>query len=161
VTQWDQVKLTQNPVAYVRRAMVNQAAKRYRRADRERRGLERLQNVVPSVTFDPDGDDVVDVRSVLEGLPPRRRACLVLRFAFDLSEREVAVTLGISVGTVKSQTSKAVRQFREAFGGPSSTPSSESGATGLTDATNGTGRSSGVRPRSSGATRWEKRSHAL
>jgi DNA-directed RNA polymerase specialized sigma24 family protein len=49
-------------------------------------------------------------------LPARRRACLVLRYAFDVPEAEVAQILGISVGTVKSQTSRAVQQFRRALG---------------------------------------------
>jgi len=59
---------------------------------------------------------VVDVRSALMRLPPRRRACLVLRHCFQLTEYEVAETLGVSVGTVKSQTSKAVAQFRQELG---------------------------------------------
>lgn len=127
-TQWHQVRLAEHPLAYVRRAMVIQAAKRYRRAARERLGMLRLQSLRPSAASDPDGDDVVDVRSVLEKLPPRRRACLVLRFGFDLSEREVAATLGISVGTVKSQTSKAVHQFRQVFGEPPAQRSNGPGA---------------------------------
>ena len=45
-------------------------------------------------------------------LPARRRACLVLRDYEDLSERETAALLGCSVGTVKSQTSRALNQLK-------------------------------------------------
>lgn len=110
--QWDQVSAANHPVAYLRQVMVNQAAARHKRAIRERLGLERLRDVVPHSSPAPDSDAVVDVQAVLRRIPPRRRACLVLRYAFDLSDREVAEMLGVSVGAVKSQTSKAAAQFR-------------------------------------------------
>lgn len=45
-------------------------------------------------------------------LPARQRACLVLRYYEELSERETAEALGCSVGTVKSQTSRALKRLR-------------------------------------------------
>jgi RNA polymerase sigma-70 factor (sigma-E family) len=114
--QWDQVSRADRPVAYVRRVMANQAAAHYQRRAQERQGLERLQDGLVDVTHDQDSAAVVDVQSALLRLPPRRRACLVLRFAFDLTEREVAAILGVSVGTVKSQTFKAAAQFRNEIG---------------------------------------------
>ena len=114
--QWNRVKGADYPVAYVRRILINQAAGHFRRQARERRGLEHLRIVSATHALTPDSATVLDVRSLLMRLPPRRRACLVLRYAFDLTEREVSATLGISVGTVKSQTSKAVAQFRREAG---------------------------------------------
>jgi RNA polymerase sigma-70 factor (sigma-E family) len=114
--QWDQVSRADRPVAYVRRMMVNQAAAHYQHRAREREGLERLQSGAVDHGHDQDSAAVVDVQSALLRLPPRRRACLVLRFAFDLTERDVATILGVSVGTVKSQTFKAAAQFRHEFG---------------------------------------------
>jgi DNA-directed RNA polymerase specialized sigma24 family protein len=63
---------------------------------------------------EPRGTDVpatVDVRAALRRLPLRRRECVVLRYAFDVPEREVAEILGISVGTVKSHTSRGAEQL--------------------------------------------------
>jgi RNA polymerase sigma-70 factor (sigma-E family) len=113
---WDQVKAVEHPLAYVRGIMVNQASRHFRRRARESRLLDRLKIGTTETTREPDGAAVVDVRSALLRLPPRRRACLVLRHAFQLTESEVADTLGISIGTVKSQTAKAAAQFRREIG---------------------------------------------
>ena len=48
----------------------------------------------------------------LARLPQRKRACVVLRYYLDLSEADTAAALGISVGTVKSQTSRALAALR-------------------------------------------------
>jgi RNA polymerase sigma-70 factor (sigma-E family) len=49
---------------------------------------------------------------LLEGLPPRRRAAVVLRLYLDLSVEETAEILGCSVGTVKSQTARGLDTLR-------------------------------------------------
>ena len=112
--QWDRIQEVDNVRAYVRRIMANLAATRIRSSARER---VRLAQVWPFETsVDPDLAVTVSVQVALAALPPGRRACVVLRHAFDLPEREVADILGLSVGTVKSQTSKAIKQLTVALG---------------------------------------------
>jgi RNA polymerase sigma-70 factor (sigma-E family) len=53
-----------------------------------------------------------DLLTLLATLPPRRRACLVLRFYCDLSVEQTAEILGIAVGTVKSQTARGLEMLR-------------------------------------------------
>ena len=49
----------------------------------------------------------------LAGLTAGQRSAVVLRFYDDLSERETAAAMGVSLGTVKSQTHLALRRLRE------------------------------------------------
>jgi DNA-directed RNA polymerase specialized sigma24 family protein len=48
----------------------------------------------------------------LQSLPHRRRQCVVLRYFVDLTVEETAQHLGITTGTVKSQTARALEQVR-------------------------------------------------
>jgi RNA polymerase sigma-70 factor (sigma-E family) len=107
---WDRVSAANDPAAYARGIVANLTRTWIRKQARARRGLRLLDL---SSGDDPDVPVVVDVRQALRRLPHRRRACVVLRYAFDLSEREVADALGISVGAVKSQTSRGARQLAE------------------------------------------------
>jgi RNA polymerase sigma-70 factor (sigma-E family) len=112
---WDRVSAAGDPAAYARGIVANLTRNWLRRQGRAWRGLQLLGRGLGGERSSPSPDvpAVVDVRSALKQLPYRRRACVVLRYAFDLPEREVADILGISVGTVKSQTSRGAKQLAD------------------------------------------------
>jgi RNA polymerase sigma-70 factor (sigma-E family) len=114
--QWDMVREADHPHAYMRRLVVNMAGSRIRRSVRDRRRLVLFHGDVDEVAPGSDTATVVDVRAALAQLPARRRACVVLRYGFDVSEQDVARILGVRPGTVKSQTSKGVAQLRHLIG---------------------------------------------
>jgi len=60
-------------------------------------------------------------------MPARKRACVVLRYYYGLSERETAETLGIAVGTVKSQSSRGLEELAAHLRGSHSAPGAERG----------------------------------
>ena len=116
---WDRVTAADDPLAYARGILVNVARNWNRRNGLEEHGT-RLLGLFrrEDRTTEADVPAALDVRSALARLPYRRRACVVLRYAFDLSEREVADALDISVGTVKSQTSRGAAQLAALIAGP-------------------------------------------
>lgn len=58
--------------------------------------------------------DAVDLRAALLTLPPRERACVVLRYLEDLPVATIAADLGLAVGTVKRYTADGVAKLRQA-----------------------------------------------
>lgn len=68
---------------------------------------------IPDAAFEvPEPLVTSPIWHALGELPPRQRAVIVLRYYEDLSEADVAETLGVSVGTVKSQCSRAMERLR-------------------------------------------------
>lgn len=106
-----------NPLAYLRRAVVNEASDGFRRLGRDRRWLTRRTGEGRG-TRDVDAhvSEGTDLAAALRRLPVEQRSVIVLRFWGDLSEREVAETLGISAGTVKSRTHRALRALATDLG---------------------------------------------
>ena len=110
---WDKVRDRSSVDAYVRRIMVNENNSLWRRGWKKR---EYATEVMPEPT--PHVDEYDEGRSaalwdVVRSLPPKARAVVVLRYYEQLSEAETADALGISVGTVKSQCSRAIAALRE------------------------------------------------
>ncbi|WP_194910854.1 SigE family RNA polymerase sigma factor [Catenulispora rubra] len=114
--RWDRLRAADHPVAYARGVVANMARNRTRRAIRERSRVRLLWAGRTERVEEPDVAGGVDVRAALARLPFRKRSCVVLRHAFDMSEKETAQALGISVGTVKSQTSKGMAELRRLLG---------------------------------------------
>jgi RNA polymerase sigma-70 factor (sigma-E family) len=100
-----------SPEAYVRRTMVTTVTGWRRRRWNAERPTAQLPERADS---DPGSEAAVrtDVLRLLRALGPRQRTVLVLRFYEDLSEAEVAALMGTTIGTVKSQTARALDRLR-------------------------------------------------
>ncbi|MFC1402976.1 MULTISPECIES: SigE family RNA polymerase sigma factor [Streptacidiphilus] len=99
--------------AYARRTLVNTfIASRRRLWNRERPHGELPDAAEPA----GDADLGMAVRVALLRLAPRQRAVLVLRFFEDQSVQATAELLGVSEGTVKSQTARGLTVLRAALG---------------------------------------------
>jgi RNA polymerase sigma-70 factor (sigma-E family) len=103
---WPKLTRTGSPVPWVVRVSSNLAIDRWRRAQRTRGRASAAVAV-----FDPDPERL-DLYRALDALPRRQRDVVVLRYFADLSETAVAETLGCSVGTVKSNASRARAALR-------------------------------------------------
>lgn len=102
-----------SPERYVRAAMANLAASQWRRKRHREVPLDDAGHG-PAHAGPADGHAVRDeVWQLLHALPPRMRAVVVLRWVEDLSEAQTAQALGCSVGSVKSQSSRALARLRE------------------------------------------------
>ena len=114
---WDRVRAADSVDAYARRVLVNEHASRWRRLWRRREVLADTRAYDVAVT-DTHYDGVAEsLWEAVRALPERQRAALVLRYYEQLSEKETAAALGITVGTVKSQTSRALDALRARLGG--------------------------------------------
>jgi len=109
---WQRVSRDRDPEAYVRRVMVNTYASWWRRKWRGEQPTSDLPEVTKADDDYAQADLADALRRLLPALPPRQRAVLVLRYYDDLTETATAEALGCSVGTVKSQTSKALARLR-------------------------------------------------
>ena len=114
--RWPHIDHSQ-PAAYVRRAMVNTHLSWWRARSRESTMPDTFDVAAPG-DASASYDDQDQLARALAVLPPRQRAVVVLRYYEGLSEAEIADVLGCARGTVKSQSSKALRTLRRALDAP-------------------------------------------
>ena len=118
--RWRLVGRPSDPASYVRRVLVNRHRSLLRRAVVEARSLTQFR---PEELAVPARDERAMVLwQAVQGLPVRQRVVLVLRFYEDRTEIEVAQLLGLSVGTVKSRSHRALTRLREQLGSASLDP---------------------------------------
>jgi RNA polymerase sigma-70 factor (sigma-E family) len=108
---WDRIREREALDAYVRRVLVTTQTSFWRR-----RRPESLYDELPERAgrdHHADSDLHDALWTALARLSRKQRAAVVLRYYEDLSEADTARVLGVSVGTVKSTTSRALSVLRE------------------------------------------------
>jgi RNA polymerase sigma-70 factor (sigma-E family) len=116
--RWERIGEHENALPYIRSAVINTC-----------RSVLRKRAVIRRFGAEPDhppawsaeaevvlGEERRSVLRALAALPIRRRQVLVLRYYFDLSEEEIARTLRISRGTVKSTAARALASLAKTLG---------------------------------------------
>ncbi len=118
--RWGRLREPDRALAYLRQSVVNRSRSvlRHRKVVDRHTARERPPDPLPSA----EGPALVrDRREVvldaLRALPQRQREVLVLRYYLDLSESDIATTLGISRGAVKSHASRGATALRSLLGG--------------------------------------------
>jgi RNA polymerase sigma-70 factor (sigma-E family) len=110
--RWERITESGDPDPYVKRVLYTTFVSEHRRRKR-RRGDVALATDRP--TDDPGFSHIEntdELTRLLRLLTPGERAVIALRFGEDLTEAATASTLGCSVGTVKSQTARALARLR-------------------------------------------------
>lgn len=111
---WPRVRRDGREDAYVRRILVRTNIDESRRPWRRERATADLPE---TAAWSPLGyEDRSELVEALQTLPPMQRKAVLLRHWLDLSVREAAAELGVSEGTVKSNTSRGLAALRESVG---------------------------------------------
>jgi RNA polymerase sigma-70 factor (sigma-E family) len=104
---WGRMSDHANALGYVRTSVLNGSRSALRRSRRVPQPLA----VPPAASAEATvlaGERQRETVIALRRLPPRQREAVVLRYFAELSEQETALTMGVSPGTVKSTTSRAL-----------------------------------------------------
>jgi RNA polymerase sigma-70 factor (sigma-E family) len=109
---WDKVQKREHVDGYVRRILVNEHNSLWRRSWKRREVTTEYVPETAAPHLEPDDGKGQALWEFVQTLPKRQRAAIVLRYYEELSEAETAAVLGVSVGTVKSQTSRALATMR-------------------------------------------------
>jgi RNA polymerase sigma-70 factor (sigma-E family) len=106
---WDRVGAIDDAPSYLRSIAMNTARSGLRRRivrDRYRPEQRHEQTSAEDDTVAREHED--EVIAAVRGLPQRQRECIALRYYLNLTESEIAAALGISAGSVKSHTHRAM-----------------------------------------------------
>lgn len=123
---WRRVSRAGDPDAYVRRIVVNAHLGWHRRRSSTEQPGATVGDSGPSV---PDHADAIverdETRRVLDGLAPRARSVLVLRYYLDLDDAAIADLLDVSPSSVRATASRALSLLRQQTPGPLSPAAAE------------------------------------
>jgi len=100
---------------YLRRTVVRTTLMRQRSGTREQARVRAVANMNGSYAGDPvsNASDHIDLIEAMRVLSPRQQAVIVLRFWQDMSEAEIATTLGCRPGTVKLSLARGLDALRK------------------------------------------------
>ena len=108
-SRWSKVRRHPNPDAWLMRVVGNLAV------DHVRREARRPDAAVDGARRDPSAEDAtlrVDLADALHRLSGRQQEVVVMRYLIDLTEEDVAVSLGMSTGSVKTHLHRATTKLR-------------------------------------------------
>jgi RNA polymerase sigma-70 factor (sigma-E family) len=110
---WDRVRVMDAPAAYAHKVLLNTFLSWRRRRWTAEISTERIDATAPDTGGFARVDTRESLRHALRQLPAKQRAVITLRYFEERSEAETAEIMGCSVGTVKSQASRAIAKLRE------------------------------------------------
>ncbi len=117
----DRIRDLEKAAPYLRSIVLNLARDHNRRGLVSLRHREAMRSDDTRRPFEDLAIAAADSRAILDALrtlPPRQRDCLVLRFYLELSEREIAETMGISPNSVKTHCRRGLRALAPVLEGP-------------------------------------------
>jgi RNA polymerase sigma-70 factor (sigma-E family) len=101
------------PEAYAKQIMYRQQISRWRASGRRGEVIQAIPPEAADRDLNHQSELRMVLRSALAKLTARQRAVLVLRYFEDLSEQEIALALGCSVGTVRSTAHRSLARLRQ------------------------------------------------
>lgn len=124
---WSRLRDESSAEAYTRRIIVTTSM-----SWRRRRSFQERPSTLVLDVVEPDRFEALaardDLWAQLHTLPPGQRAAVALRYCEDCSEARTAELMGVSVGTVKRQTSEGLRKLRQRMGASFAVPATGTGA---------------------------------
>jgi RNA polymerase sigma-70 factor (sigma-E family) len=115
--RWRRLRDPHKALAYLRQSVVNRS-----RSELRHRAVVDRNPVQPPPPQESAEDTAIadtvraNMLAAVDRLPRRQREVLILRYFLDLSEAEIADTLSISRGSVKSHSSRGIAALRSAWG---------------------------------------------
>lgn len=112
----------QTPIAFLRRAIKNQAIDRWRAYDTQRRYIDAMSQIPETHVHYADGARALEfvqkleaLKQIIEGLPPRQRQVFLLHRLHEMPQQHIADELGISRNMVTQHFSRAMAAIAQAW----------------------------------------------
>jgi RNA polymerase sigma-70 factor (sigma-E family) len=110
--RWQRLASEGNPDAYARKVMVNQLTSWRRRRSFSERATDEIDPAAATVQFDQTATDRQALWELIQDLPTRQRAVVVLRYYEDLDDTAIGRILGCAPSTVRVHLRRALKALR-------------------------------------------------